>query len=73
MRAGPVDLTFGGVSIAPVIVAASLGLAAAVLLALLGNHLGLGRFVWHPPLFFAALFVICTLWVGVTWVPAFFG
>jgi hypothetical protein len=73
MGTGPVDLTLGGVSIAPVIVALLLGLVAAVLLTALASHLGLARFVWHPPLFFAALLVVCTLLVGSTWVPAFFG
>jgi hypothetical protein len=70
---GPVDLTLGGVYIAPVIVAGLLGLVMTLVLTLLANQFGLGRFVWHPPLFFAALLVVCTLVVGTRVVPAFFG
>jgi hypothetical protein len=45
----------------------------AIILAELANRTGLSRFVWHPPLFFTALVVACTVLVGTTLVPSFFG
>ncbi|MCG6940211.1 MAG: DUF1656 domain-containing protein [Thiohalocapsa sp.] len=69
----PAELSINGVYAPPWLVAALLGLLLAMVLARLANWTGLSRFVWHPPLFFAALVVACTVLMGTTLVPAFFG
>jgi hypothetical protein len=70
---GPVELSLNGVYYPPWLLAALIGLAFAIALAALANRTGLSRFVWHPPLFFAALVIACTVLVGTTLVPSFFG
>jgi hypothetical protein len=69
----PAELSLNGVFVPPWLLAALLGLLLAMVLARLANWTGVSRFVWHPPLFFAALVVVCTVLVGSTLVPAFFG
>lgn len=73
MPSGPVELSLNGVYYPPWLLAALIGLAFAIALAALANRTGLSRFVWHPPLFFAALVIACTVLVGTTLVPSFFG
>lgn len=73
MSAAPVELSLNGVYYPPWLLAALLGLLLAMALAELANRTGLSRFVWHPPLFFTALVVVCTVLVGATLVPSFFG
>lgn len=73
MNGSPVELNLNGVYFPPWLLAALLGLMLALAVASLANRTGLGRFVWHPPLFFTALVIACTLLVGSTLVPSFFG
>lgn len=73
MNGSPVELSLNGVYFPPWLLAALLGLMLALLVASLANRTGLSRFVWHTPLFFAALVIACTLLVGSTLVPSFFG
>jgi hypothetical protein len=69
----PVELNLNGVYLPPWLAAALMGLALALALSQLANLTGLSRFVWHPPLFFAALLVACTVLLGTTLLPSFFG
>jgi hypothetical protein len=68
----PVELSLNGVYYPPWLLSALLGLGLAWVLTRLANALNLSRWVWHPPLFFAALVLACTLWIGSTLVPSFF-
>ncbi|MCF7979015.1 MAG: DUF1656 domain-containing protein [Chromatiaceae bacterium] len=68
----PVELSLNGVYYPPWLLAAGLGLVLAMTLTSLANLTGLSRWVWHPPLFFTALVVACTLLIGSTLVPSFF-
>ncbi len=69
----PVELSLNGIYYPPWLLAAVLGLVLAMTLTNLANLSGLSRWVWHPPLFFTALVVVCTLLIGSTLVPSFFG
>jgi hypothetical protein len=69
----PVELSLNGVFYPPWLLAALLGLGLAMALGGLANRTGLSRFVWHPPLFFTAMVVACTVLAGTTLVPSFFG
>jgi hypothetical protein len=73
MHRVPTELSLNGVYLPPWLLAALLGLVLAGVLAALANRTGLSRLVWHPPLFFAALVVACTVLMGATLVPSFFG
>ncbi|MGB5830785.1 MAG: DUF1656 domain-containing protein [Thiohalocapsa sp.] len=66
------ELSLDGVFFPAWLLAALLGLLLALALTTLANWTGLSRLVWHPPLFFTALVVFCTVVVGVTLVPSFF-
>lgn len=68
----PVEVSLNGVYFPPWLFAALLGLLSAWALTQLANVLGLSRWVWHPPLFFAALVLLCTLGIGSTLLPSFF-
>lgn len=69
----PVELSLNGIYYPPWLLAAVLGLVLAMTLTNIANLTGLSRWVWHPPLFFTALVVVCTLLIGSTLVPSFFG
>ena len=69
----PAELSLNGVYIPPWLLAALLGLVLAFALAAVANWTGASRLVWHPPLFFVALVVACTVLVGATLVPSFYG
>ena len=56
----PMELSIGGVYFPPLLFVAFLGVALAWCLTRIMNRFNLVRFVWHPPLFFLALSVICT-------------
>ncbi|WP_295448127.1 DUF1656 domain-containing protein [uncultured Thiodictyon sp.] len=73
MNLVPVDIELSGIYFPPWLGSALLGLALALAITTLANWTGLSRFVWHPPLFFTALVVLCTVVVGVTLVPSFVG
>lgn len=68
----PAEISLNGVLIPPWLPAAVLGWLLAWGLSRLANHLGLSRFVWHPPLFLLALVVTCSVLIGATVIP-FFG
>ena len=69
----PAELSLNGVYYPPWLLAAALGLVLAMTLTSLANLTGISRWVWHPALFFTALVVVCTLLIGSTLVPSFFG
>ena len=63
------EIAIGGIYFPPVLFAILLGVILAGLVARLLNRLRLTRFIWHPPLFFVALSVICTRLVGLYFIP----
>ena len=63
------ELSIGGVYFPPLLFASLFGTLAAALIARSLNYLGLSRYVWHPPLFFVALAVICTGLIGMFIIP----
>ena len=65
----PMELAIGGIYFPPVMLAILLGVLLAGVLAKLLNRLNLTRFIWHPPLFFVALTVVCTRLVGLLIIP----
>lgn len=65
----PAEIALGGIYFPPVMFAVALGTLLAMLLAGVLNRLNLTRFVWHPPLFFLALAVMCTRLVGLFLIP----
>ena len=62
------EFNIDGVFLSSVLVSALIALAAAFVLRRLLSWAGLYRFVWHPALFDAALFVI--LWAIVVAAPS---
>ncbi len=46
-----------------------LGVVLAGVIAKLLNRFNLTRFIWHPPLFFIALSIVCTRFVDVFIIP----
>ena len=65
----PSEFVISGVYLSPLLVASILGVLIAWILTWLLNLLDLSRFVWWPPLFFLALVVICTAFVGKYFIP----
>jgi hypothetical protein len=65
----PIEWSIGGVYFPPLLFASILGTFAAALIARILNYFGLSRYVWHPPLFFVALAVICTGLIGIYVIP----
>jgi hypothetical protein len=68
----PIEISLNGVYVPPWLLTALLGLLAAWVIAQFANILGLSRWVWHPPLFFATLVLLCTLGIGSFFLPSFF-
>ena len=66
----PKEFAIGGVYFPPLLIAGTLGVAAAVLTAMLLNRFRLSRYFFYPPLVFLALAVIYTLVIGTFIVPA---
>jgi len=60
----PHELAVGGVYIPPMLVAAILGIMAALVTARMLNRTRLSRFFFYPPLVSLALMIIYTLFVG---------
>ena len=60
----PKEFTIGGVYFPPLLIAGILGVAAAVLTAMLLNRFRLSRFFFYPPLVFLALAFIYTIIIG---------
>lgn len=65
----PRELSAGGVYFPPLLLASLLGVLMAWAITRLLNRYDLARFVWFPPLFFLALAVICTGFVGYFIIP----
>ena len=66
----PKEFTIGGVYFPPLLIAGTLGVAAAILTATLLNRFRLSRFFFYPPLVFIALAVIYTVIIGSFIIPA---
>ena len=60
----PHEFAIGGVFMPPLLVAASLGILAAVATALALNRYRLSRYLFYPPLVLVALVVIYTIVIG---------
>ena len=65
----PGEIALGGIYLPPVMPAVLLGMLLAAAVAAVLNRLNLTRFIWHPPLFFVALAVVCTRLVGLFIIP----
>ena len=65
----PMEISIGGIYFPPIMFAILLGVVLASVIARLLNRFNLTRFIWHPPLFFIALVVVCTRLVGVYIIP----
>ena len=61
----PSEFQFLGVYFPPLFVAILGGLLCATLAATLLNLTGLSRFFWHPPLAYAALWLLATALIGL--------
>ena len=61
----PSEVQILGFYLPPLFVAIAGGLLCAIVLARLLNLTGLSRFFWHPPLAFAALWLLATALVGL--------
>ena len=68
--APPSDLSFSGLVLPPLFVAAVVGCLLAVVVARLATRFGLDRYVWHPWLVFVALAVLFTTLIGLSVVPS---
>jgi len=66
----PHEFAIGEVYLPPLLVAAFLGLIAAMLTARLLNRYRLTRYLFYPPLVFLALVAIYTMIIGTFIVPA---
>ena len=65
----PKEFTLGGVFFPPLLIAGILGVAAAMLTAMLLNRFRLSRYFFYPPLVFFARAVIYTVIIGTFIVP----
>lgn len=65
----PMELSLGGIYFPPIMFAILLGVLLAGIIAKLLNRFNLTRFIWHPPLFFIALSVVCTRIVAIFFIP----
>ena len=65
----PMEISIGGIYFPPIMFAILLGVLLASIIAKLMNKSNLTRFVWHPPLFFLALAVVCTRVVSIFFIP----
>ena len=64
MKPIPHEFAIGEVYLPPLLVAAFLGLIAAILTAHLLNRYRLARYFFYPPLVFIALTIIYTVFIG---------
>jgi hypothetical protein len=65
----PMEISFAGIYFPPVMLAILLAVILATIMSLLLNKLNLTRFIWHPPLFFIALTVLCTRLIDLFILP----
>ncbi len=61
----PSEVQILGMYFPPLFVAIVAGLVCAIVVAKLLNLTGLSRFFWHPPLAFAALWLLATALIGL--------
>ncbi len=66
----PSEFAIGGVYFPPLLIAAFVGVTAAVLTAYLLNRFRLSRFFFYPPLVFLALAAIYTCIIGTYVIPS---
>jgi hypothetical protein len=64
----PSEIEILGVYFPPIFVAILAGLLCAIGLAKLLNLTGLSRFFWHPPLAYAALWLLSAALVGLIFI-----
>jgi hypothetical protein len=69
MRLVPAEFAIGGVYLPPLLVAATLGLIAAIMTARWLNRAGLSRYFYYPPVVFIAMLTIYTVLIGTFIVP----
>jgi hypothetical protein len=69
MNSIPSEFAIGGVYMPPLLIAAALGMVAAVALSRMLNRVRLSRYFFCPPLVFVALAVIFTVLVGTFLIP----
>lgn len=65
----PTEVAIGGVYMPPLLLAAIIGTALAVVTASLLNRTRLSRHFFYPPLVFVAMAVIYTIVVGAFFIP----
>lgn len=65
----PTEVAIGGVYMPPLLLAAIIGTALAVVTASLLNRTRLSRHFFYPPLVFVAMAVIYTIVVGTFFIP----
>jgi len=65
----PMEISIGGIYFPPIMFAILLGVVLASVISRLLNRFNLTRFIWHPPLFFIALVVVCTRFVDIYIIP----
>ena len=65
----PIEQSISGIYYSPILSASFFGFLLAWLIARVMNRFRLARYVWHPPLFFVALMMICTVLVGRIFIP----
>ena len=65
----PTEIAIGGVYVPPLLVAVVFALVLAVLTARILNRLRLSQHFFYPPLVFAAIVEIYTVFIGKLFVP----
>jgi len=65
----PMELSFGGVYLPPILLALCIGVLLAWIGMVLLKRFNYLCYIWHPPLFFLALTILCTWLVTITLVP----
>jgi predicted naringenin-chalcone synthase len=63
------ELRFTDLLVPWIVIVGSLGFLAAWLVVAIMEHTGLSRQVWHLPLFFLALVVLCSSLIGMVVFP----
>ena len=65
----PIEQSINGIYFSPILSARLFGFLLAWIITLVMNRFHLASYLWHPPLFFLALMVICTILVGRFFIP----
>jgi hypothetical protein len=63
------EFRFGEVLVRWTVIIGTLGVLAAWLLVMMMQYTGLSRFVWHLPLFFLGLVILCSSVIGLALSP----